>query len=288
VITTDALVEGVHFRTETMTYADIGWRALAANISDIAAMGARPVLGTVALGMPDDFGLARIRELYEGLNALAQDARCAIVGGDLTRSPVLSLAITAIGEVRPSNLKTRTGARPGDVLAVTGPLGASRAGLMLAEKKVQSHDPKLAEEALLAHRRPEPRWREGMWLAASSYVHAMMDLSDGLSTDARRLAAASRCAAVIDAHLPVAASAAAVAAQVNQDPREFALAGGEEYELLAAVDARAFDYLSARFAAHFGRPLLRAGTFRAGEGLFGRDGDADIPLEQTGWDHFHG
>lgn len=288
VITTDALVEGVHFRTETMTLADIGWRSLAANISDIAAMGARPVLATVALGVPADFGFARIREMYEGMHALAQDARCAIVGGDLSRSPVLSIAITAVGEVRPSNLKLRSGARPGDILAVTGPLGASRAGLFLAEGRVTLDAPAIAEEALLAHRRPEPRWREGMWLAASTYVHAMMDLSDGLSSDARRLGAASGCAVVVDESLPVSPSAAAVAISLGDDAGAFALAGGEEYELLAAVDARAFAYLSGRFAARFGRPLLRAGVFREGEGLFRRAGDADSTLEQTGWDHFHG
>lgn len=271
-----------------MTYADIGWRSLAANLSDIAAMGGRPVLATVALGVPEDFGIARIRELYEGMHALAEDARCAIVGGDLSRSPVLSLAITAVGEVRPSNVKRRSGARPGDVLAVTGSLGASRAGLFLAERRATVNDPAVAEEALLAHRRPEPRWREGMWLAASTYVHAMMDVSDGLSTDARRLGAASGCAVVVDESLPVSPSASAVATSLGEDAGAFALAGGEEYELLVAVDARAFGYLSGRFAARFGRPLLRAGVFREGEGLFRRAADADIALEQTGWDHFHG
>ena len=288
VITTDALVEGVHFRTGTMTYADIGWRALAANLSDVAAMGARPVLATVALGIPKDFGLAHIRALYEGMKALSQDARCTIVGGDLTRSPVLGLSITAIGEVRPSNLKLRSGGRAGDVLAVTGPLGASRAGLMLAEGAAACNDPDAVEEALLAHRRPEPRWREGLWLGASSYVHAMMDVSDGLSTDAGRIAAASGCAAALDEAIPVARSAAMVAAARGEDAAEFAIAGGEEYELLAAVDARAFRHLAGRYAARFRRPLLRVGELREGSGLLRQAGGADIALELTGWDHFHG
>lgn len=268
-----------------MTLADIGWRAMASNISDVAAMGASPVLATVALGLPADFGLAQIRELYAGMNALAADARCAIVGGDITRAPMLSLALTVVGEVRPSNLKTRSGARPGDVVAVTGPIGASRAGLMLAEGDVTVRNASLAEEAVLAHRRPEPRWREGRFLGASANVHAMMDLSDGLSTDVQRFAAASSCAIVLDEELPIAASALAVAAALGTDASAFALAGGEEFELLVAVQGRAFSYLAGRYAATFGRPLLRVGEVREGSGVTMRKADGLMPITPSGWDH---
>ena len=132
VITTDALVEGVHFTRAAMSARDAGHRALAANLSDVAAMGARPVLATIALGFPPDTDPAWLLEAYDGIAALAKRARCAIAGGDLTRAPAIAFAITVVGEVRASNLKTRAGARPGDVVAVTGPLGASRAGLRLA------------------------------------------------------------------------------------------------------------------------------------------------------------
>lgn len=288
VITTDALLEDVHFRRSTMTAADIGWRALASNISDVAAMGATPVLATVALGLPPDFGLRSIRELYEGMLALAADARCAIVGGDITRSDKLSLAITVVGEVRPSNLKLRSGARPGDVLAASGPLGASLAGLMLAEGRVTFSDAALAEEALLAHRRPEPRWREGRFFAASANVHAMMDISDGISTDAGRLAAASGCAVVLDEALPIAACALEAGRSLEGGPAAFALKGGEEFELLVAVEARAFRYLAGRYEATFGRPLLRVGEVREGSGLTMRKGEGFVPITPIGWDHISG
>ncbi|MGZ3503389.1 MAG: thiamine-phosphate kinase [Vulcanimicrobiaceae bacterium] len=272
VITTDALVEGVHF-TRALTWREIGWRAMASNISDIAAMGARPVLATIALGLPPSVERDDVLELYRGMTAVSDDARCTIVGGDVTRSPVLTLAITVVGEVRPSNLKTRAGAKPGDVLAVTGLLGASRAGLHGSTE----------DEALAAHRLPQPRWREGLWLGASVNVHAMMDISDGLSTDLTRLCASSNVGAAID-DVPAAPSALAMANAREEDPIAYALAGGEDFELLVAVEARAFSYLGRRFAKQFGRPLYRIGTVRQGSGLTMRKGAIEERLVPTGWD----
>jgi thiamine-monophosphate kinase len=195
----------------------------------------------------------------------------------------LLLSITAIGEVRPSRVKGRSGARAGDIAAVTGPLGASRAGLHLADNDSMLVEA-LREEALRAHRRPEPRVAEGQWLAASESVHAMMDISDGLSTDLARICAQSHCAAAID-DVPVAPSAAAMAQRRGEDVQAYALAGGEDYELVVAVAPRAFSHLSLRFAKRFGRPLYPVGRFRAGGGLYVRNGEREEPLAATGWDH---
>jgi thiamine-monophosphate kinase len=283
-ITTDALVEGVHFSRELMSLYDAGWRAVAANASDLAAMGARPVLATVALGVPSETDEASILELYRGIVAAASVTGLTIAGGDLTRAPVLMISIAAVGEVRPSNVKTRAGGRPGYALAVTGPLGAARAGLSLARAGCESGEA-AAVEALAAFRRPQARCAEGRFLAASRNVEAMMDLSDGLSTDLSRLCAASGCGALLSA-IPVAESARAVASQRGEDPERFALAGGEDFELLIAVRPRAFDHLAQRFSAHFGRPLHRIGTLRAGSGIaVARDGGEEA-VEATGWDHF--
>lgn len=270
IITTDALIEGVHFDRSRMSLREIGARAMTANLSDVAAMGARPRLATVALGVPGDSG-DDVLELCRGMAERCAPFRVTVAGGDLTRAPVLTISITVVGEVRPSNLKTRAGGKAGDVLAVTGPLGSTRAGLLSADT--------------LAVKQPEPRVNEGIWLGASTHVHAMIDLSDGLSTDAARLAAASDVAAVLD-EVPVAADADAVARARGEGARDFALAGGEDFELLAAVDRRAFAYLARRFEQHFGRPLLRTGTLRAGSGVFLRDEHAERPLVPTGWDHF--
>ncbi|MDQ2865611.1 MAG: thiamine-phosphate kinase [Candidatus Eremiobacteraeota bacterium] len=284
VITTDALVEDVHFSRATMSMEDIGWRAMAANASDIAAMGARPVLATVALGIPPH-DAADVQSLYRGLVACARSTRCEIAGGDLTRAPVLMLVVTVVGEVRPSNLKTRAGALPGDVLAVTGPLGASRAGLALLQSKI-TLDESSASAASVAHRRPVPRVPEGRWLGASRNVRAMMDCSDGLSTDVARLCASSGAGGRITS-VPVADCAAAAARWLGEDPVAFALAGGEDFELLAAVAPRAFDHVAMRYLARFGRPLEAIGTVTAEHRVVLATGTGDEPLPRSGWDHFN-
>jgi thiamine-monophosphate kinase len=281
VITTDALIEGVHFTRDAMSAADAGHRALASNLSDIAAMGAKPILATIAFGIGPGVSDDWVLECYRGIAALAERAACAIAGGDIVRAPAITIAITIVGEVRPSNLKTRAGMRPGDAIAVTGPLGASRAGLAVALERPDLADDPAAAEALRAFRTPEPRLAEGRWLAASRNVRAMMDLSDGLSTDLARLARASQAGATL-AEVPVAACAAGVAERMGVTAETWALDGGEDFELLVAVAARAFSHVSARFHARFGRPLLRVGTATAGEGVRRADGS---PVASRGWDH---
>lgn len=284
VITTDALVEGVHFARDTMDLYDAGWRVAVASLSDLAAMGARPVLATVALGVPTGTGVEQLLELYRGIAAISKEEGLAIVGGDLTRSPALSVAMTAIGEVRASHVKRRSGAREGDVIAVTGELGASRAGLDVARGAAVVAKAS-AQEALRAHRRPRARVREGRWLAASANVHAMMDCSDGLSTDLARLCDVSGVRGIVES-VPVAAAARAVAEALGQDAIAYALSGGEEYELIVAVDRRAFAHLAARFKARFRTTLWRVGSLREGTGVVeSRDGE-ERPLPRSGWDHF--
>lgn len=281
-ISSDMLVEGVHFTLTAMTLEDVGWRAMAANISDLAAMGARPVLGTVAVGVPGTMSADDVLRLYRGLVGCAARAKLAIAGGDLSRADALTVAITVIGEVRASNAKLRSGGRPGDVLAVTGPLGAARAGLELSRRS----EPVGAEIEAIARQafaRPQPRHAEGRFLAASRNVTAMIDCSDGLSTDLDRLARASGCGAELEV-IPVALAARAVAQQRGEDPERFTLAGGEDFELLVAVRSRAFSHLASRYDKHFGRPLLRIGRLREGSDVTWNG----APLERSGWDHFTG
>lgn len=280
VISTDMLVEGVDFTRESMSFEDAGWRAMGANLSDLAAMGARPVLATVALGLPESIPERDVVELYRGLANCAAACKLAIVGGDLSRAPVITIAITVVGEVRPSNVKLRSGGHVGDVLAVTGPLGAARAGLELTRGGISIGED-LAGEALEAFRRPQPRVAHGRFLAASRNVSAMMDLSDGLSTDVARFAAANACGAEIES-VPVASAAGAIAGTRGIDPQQFALAGGEDFELLVAVRPRAFAHLAGRYQKRFGRRLYRVGSLSKGSGV--RFNGAT--LERSGWDHF--
>ncbi len=283
VISTDALVDGVHFNTDWMSLREVGVRAMEANLSDMAAMGARPVLATVALGFPHGVEGGDVLELYRGIAASALRAHCAVAGGDTTRAAALTLAITIIGEVRPSNLTLRSGAKAGDAIVCTGRLGSSRAGLAHLRGDVV-----LAGEqrdwAVRAYVAPQARLAEGKWLAASSRVHAMMDISDGLSTDLARICSRSKVGALIE-DLPVCHAAMDAAAVLGETPEAFALAGGEEYELLAAVESHSYPHLAARFRARFGRELYRIGTFRAVPGIALRDsGGHERPVVATGWD----
>jgi thiamine-monophosphate kinase len=261
----------------------IGHRAMAANLSDIAAMGARPVLATVVLGVASDTNRPWILEVYRGMAALAAQHGARIVGGDIVRSPVATLSITVVGEVSRTRLKRRSGGRPGDVLAVTGPLGASRAGLELTLRE-RDVDEATRRAALAAFAMPNPRVREGRWLAASANVHAMMDCSDGLSTDTGRLARASGCGAEIDA-VPVAAAATIVAESSDDDPRAYALDGGEDFELIVAIAPRAFGHLNRTYANRFGKELIAFGRLTATLDLRVRESGITRELVPSGWDH---
>lgn len=282
VITSDALVEGVHFRRDLMGLRDAGYRAMASNLSDLAAAGARPVLATVSLGIPSRMSAEDVMTAYRGIAECSAEHRCPIAGGDTTRADVFFIAITAVGEVRATNFKGRAHARPGDVVALTGPLGAARAGLLLAGGAgAQSNGASGA--ALEAFRTPKPKLREGKWLASSANVHAMMDLSDGFSTDLARMCERSSCGALVES-VPAAACVADLARERGWNERELALSGGEEFELLVAVAPRAFSHLASRFFAQFGRPLLRAGVFREGNGVWIRNPAGEEPLAASGWD----
>jgi thiamine-monophosphate kinase len=261
----------------------IGHRAMAANLSDIAAMGARPVLATVVLGVAEATTQAWILDVYRGMSALAAQHGARIVGGDIVRSPVATLSLTIVGEVSRTRLKRRGGGRAGDVLAVTGPLGASRAGLELTLRARDVEAPERAA-ALAAFATPVPRVREGRWFGASVNVHAMMDCSDGLSTDVGRLARASGCGAEISA-IPVAGAATAVARAAGEDPRAYALDGGEDFELIVALASRSFRWLAAAYAKHFGTSLLEIGRLTADPGVRLTGADASRELAPAGWDH---
>jgi thiamine-monophosphate kinase len=232
----DALVEGVHFRRETASPRQIGRKAISTALSDLAAMGAAPGEAYVWLGAPEDMGEAELLEVGEGLAAVAAETGTTIAGGDLTRAPVLSLAVTVTGHApNPDDFVTRGGARPGDTLVVTGELGAAAAGLLLLEDTSLDGDDSLRARQL----DPTPRLAAGRALAAAGAT-AMIDVSDGLAGDAGHIAAASNALLLIDADaLPIAPGVVAVASAAGRDPLEIAAAGGEDYELLAALPPEA-------------------------------------------------
>jgi thiamine-monophosphate kinase len=244
VLTTDAQVEGVHFERRFSAPADIGFRALAVNLSDLAAMGATPRWALLSLLLPDDLRVADVEELAGAIGELGATVGCQVVGGNLSRSPgPLVVDVTAIGEVRPRRVLTRSGGRPGDVLWVSGGLGAAAAGLeMLQRRGADGREaPATARgpadpSCIGRYLRPEPRVRLGIAVAQARAARAAMDLSDGLADAAQQLAEASGCGVEIDgAALPIDQAARAWWEFTGDDPVLRAMSGGDDYELLFAV-----------------------------------------------------
>jgi thiamine-monophosphate kinase len=265
----DALIEGVHFRRQTSSPDSIGRKALAVALSDLAAMGAEPGEAYVQLGLPEDVDDSYFLELGTGLAAAAADHGVAVVGGDVTRAPVIIVAITVVGHAGSAeDLVLRSGARPGDALAVTGELGGAAAGLLLLDRpELADGIPEgMATELRRRQAEPEPRLMAGVALATAGAT-AMIDLSDGLGGDAGHLAAASAVRVVIELdRLPVQPGVAEVAAAAGLDARELAAGRGEDYELLVALPADAL--AAARDAvAQAGATLTEVGRVEEGEGV---------------------
>jgi len=288
--TTDLLLEDVHFRRRYASPNDIGWKALAVNLSDVAAMGGRPRWALVALAVAETVVAADVEAFFAGALALAAEHGVAIVGGDTSASPGGWIVnVTVLGEAVHAPL-LRSTARPGDVVAVTGALGRAAAGLALLERgdAPGAGGTAAGVDAAAAHLRPRPRVAEGQWLAAAGGVTAMIDLSDGLATDLAHVAEESRAGARVElARVPVGASARAVAAALGRDPVAWATSGGEDYELLLTCAPDAFARLAAGLAAATGTPLTAVGEVTpAGAGVrFVDAGGHEMPVG-PGFEHF--
>jgi thiamine-monophosphate kinase len=278
VVTTDVLVEGLDFTAELSEPEDWGWKAVAANLSDLAAMAAEARWLVLALTVPEATPVPTLERVYAGVGEACRAYGVTLVGGDVSAGPALSLAVTALGEAERPVL--RSGARPGDRLAVSGPLGAAAAGLAL----LRSADPAAAEllgrfpALAAAHRRPQPALTMGVALARAGAT-AMIDLSDGLAGDALHLAESSGVGVEVhDATVPLAPGVTEAAALLGLDPLALALGGGEDFVLAAALP-RAADLGGVLDCGRFTPdPATRVRMTRSGP----------QPLAGLSYDHFRG
>jgi thiamine-monophosphate kinase len=284
----DAIVEGVHFRRGEAPPSLLGRKALATALSDLAAMGAEAGEAYVVLGAPADLQEEDFMALLDGLLAVAAETGTTLAGGDLTRAPALTLAVTVVGHAStPDRLVGRSGAQPGDLLVLTGEIGGAAAGRLILDDPGLAGplSPETAERLRARQLDPTPRLRSGQALAAAG-ARAMIDLSDGLAGDAGHLASSSELAIRIEAgSLPLAKGVAEVAAAAGRDPLELAASGGEDYELLAALPAEALGDASSRIGEAAETTLTPVGEALDGEGLEIRLPAGGV-LEPAGFDHF--
>jgi thiamine-monophosphate kinase len=287
-LTTDTLVEDVHFRRPSTTLRTLGAKALAVNLSDIAAMGGEPCFALVALALAASSAVADVDALYEGLADMAGRYGVALVGGDTCASPgPLVVTVALLGRVEGPPVR-RAGARPGDLILVTGTLGAAAAGLAVLERGGGSASSGALETVVAAHHLPTPRVPEGRLAQTSRRVTAMIDLSDGLATDLGHLTRESGVGAEVRlADVPIASATREVAVALDVDPWVWAVAGGEDYELLLTSPPDDATTLATRIRNETGTRVAIVGEIRPpAEGLRFLDAAGRAVTVPAGFDHF--
>jgi thiamine-monophosphate kinase len=231
IFTTDTLREGVHFDLGYYSYQQVGWKAMAANLSDVASMGGIPTFGLVSLGLPKKIKVQDVLKIYQGMMDLAKRFGCKLCGGDLFLSSEIVISLTLLGKVEPESLVKRSGAKPGDLICVTNDLGQSQAALEILKSKKNSKP-----NWLKKHLKPLPRVNEARKLVKSLAVTSMIDISDGLSSDLYHISEESNVGALIlKQKIPVSRSLLKMASVLRESPVDLALSSGEEYELLFTI-----------------------------------------------------
>ncbi|WP_276353904.1 thiamine-phosphate kinase [Cohnella caldifontis] len=285
----DTMVEEVHFLPETMEDADIGYKALASNVSDIAAMGGVPRHAMVSVSVPPAWSTERIRSLYDGLYACAEEYGIAVIGGDTTSSPKhLVVAVALTGTVESGRAVGRDGAGPDEIVFATGPLGLSAGGLFGLLPGSEARIPPPPERLVRAHRRPRPSVRAGRLLAERGWATSLNDISDGLASEAWEIAEASGLRLVLrEASLPMSGELASYAAACRREPLDWILYGGEDYVLLGTARREDAPGIAEAFRAE-GLPFFVIGTTEegpAGVWLHTAEGRKRA-LDKRGYNHF--
>jgi thiamine-monophosphate kinase len=278
--TVDSFIQDVHFPSGLASWQELGWKALAVNLSDIAAMGGLPRYALVSLALPDNTEVGDVITLYSGMLELAGQFRVAIVGGDISRAPLVAITIAVFGSSQKKQILSRSSAAPGELVVVTGYLGAAAAGLEMLTKGLK-FDPQTAASFRNAFLHPTPRIAEGQLLVAQG-VKTAIDLSDGLVSDLNQVCKASQVGARVEIErVPVEPR---VKAQFGEEALELALGGGEDYELLFTGRAEVIDKVKRKAAC----PITVVGEILAGDkGVTLVDSQGEpVNLVSRGWEHF--
>ena len=279
VITTDVLNEKVHFLPDHIPPQDLGYKALAVNLSDIAAMGATPKHAFLTLSLPKT-SKGWVESFMKGFNEVAKEHKVQLMGGDTTRAETISIGITVVGEAKNDAIKYRDTARAGDIICTTDNLGDAATGLGFILSGLKKPE---AMQLIQRHYRPCPHIAEGQWLAAQQGVHAMMDVSDGLDEDLTKLTIASGCGAQVQLKdIPMSDAMQ----NVTKDPFEFSVFGGENYCLLLTVGKDQFKGIAKAYQAKFKTPLHAIGEIDEDQGVrYYQDGKL-TKLKGQSYQHF--
>ncbi len=288
VVTTDMLIERVHFIRGTLSPQQLGYKALAVNLSDIAAMGARPLDAFVSIAVPASVTVEELDGFYDGMKALAADSGVNLLGGDTTGSKAdLCINVVVTGTAPAHELLYRSGARQGDRIVVTGTLGDSAGGLAILLGNPDLPD-EVSAELIRAHVEPELYLREARILAASGAAGAAIDLSDGLASDLRHVCEQSGVGAIVDLNaVPLSDALRTLCAATGEDPIRLALTGGEDYRLLVTIHPKRLREVQELVTEATGRHLFDIGEIVEGDQIILRNavGSTSV-LEVSGWDHF--
>ena len=287
-VTTDMLVEGIHYTIETSSYEDIGWKALAVNLSDVAAMGGTPHTAFLSIGLKSSTPVPALGAFMRGFQEMAHAAGVFLAGGDTVavRSDSI-ISVTVLGRCSPEGLICRSGARFGDDIWVSGFLGNAAAGLKILLTNQDKKKGMVRDVLVPAYQRPAPRLKLGKALGESGLVHAMIDLSDGVAKDLRHICDASNVGGVLDrASIPISEPLQSLAQDLLHDPFDWALNGGEDYELLftsSPKDRKKVEELTQNI---LGRPAKRIGLVVKERGLWLQANNVRTQLPHGGYVHF--
>ena len=286
-VTTDMLIEDRHFLSDKISPFELGHKSLAVNLSDIAAMGGSPTGAFLSIGIPPKLDVDWLDEFFRGIRELGERTGTLLLGGDTTKSPDrLVINIAVLGKALTGRIKKRNSAMSGDHICLTGFVGDSAGGLkILLEKKEINCD---AEYLIKQHHLPQPHLDEGKWLAAQPEVNAMMDVSDGIASDIRRILESSeKGAEIILENLPLSQSLRRTSEKYGWNTYETAVGGGEDYCLMLTVSGNGFSGIKQAFEKKFGRPLFNIGRITDKTlNLEFKHGGKSVVFSKCGFDHF--